>query len=151
MVPKKLVWPNAMHFTPFSPQNSQYWPILRGGPRSNALQTRLLSYFLSEVYFSHVWYILISHFLWKKCELWKKSKIRNSKCMEMKFETIQSPITPFSLPKRIFEKYSSIHKNWQHMWCPQNGNFFKGQIWPNFWHYPKASHGQYSKYEIIFS
>ena len=41
MVPKKLVWPNAMHFTPFSPQNSQYWPILRAGPRPNALQTRL--------------------------------------------------------------------------------------------------------------
>ena len=106
----------------------------------------LLWYFLSEFYFWQVQYILITHFFGKKCGFWKKSNIRNSHCMEVAFETIQSSSTPFSLSSTVFEKFPSSHKNGQHLCCTKNGIFWEGKICTIFCFQLTDIEGRYLKF-----
>ena len=93
----------------------------------------LLSYFLSELWFSEVKYILISHFLWKNVGCWKKSTISNSKVMNTKFGQRLSLMVTSSSPTTNNGQYSLSAIFEQHKQNPQMPHFWHDQIFPNFW------------------
>ena len=93
----------------------------------------ILWYFLSELWFSGVKYILISHFFWKKCGSWKKSRISKFKVTNTKFGPRRSLVVTLSGPTtNIWESWISFIFG-QHQWNPQMAHFWDSQIFPNFW------------------
>ena len=93
----------------------------------------LLWYFLSELWFSEVKYILISHFLWKNVGCWKKSTISNSKVMNTKFGQRLSLMVTSSSPTTNNGQYSLSAIFEQHKQNPQMPHFSHDQIFLNFW------------------
>ena len=81
--------------------------------------TILLSYFLSEVYFSEVKYILSSHFLWKKV------------FFQNNHESLQMSVKP-SFPTKLVLHHVNNHpqtQNWTyHHLLPQMGRLFVADI-----------------------
>ena len=100
---------------------------------SNPLWTVLLSYFLSELWFWKVKYILISHFLWKNGGCWKKSTISNLKVMYTKFGQRLSLVVTSSSPTTNNSQYSTSAIFEQHQRNPQMPHFCLKQIFLNFW------------------
>ena len=97
------------------------------------MRFELLSFFLSELWFSGVKYILISHFLWKKCGSWKKSRISKLKVTNKNFWPKRSLVVTLSGSTTNIGQYciSFIFK--RHQWNPQMTHFWDKQIFANFW------------------
>ena len=98
-----------------------WWCVRNLGPDPFQTQHDLLSYFLSEVYFSEVKYISISHFLWKIGIFQKKHKSH------------QGIVVHFFYGKLVLH-YLNNHsqtQNWtHHHLLPQIGNLFVTDICP---------------------
>ena len=92
----------------------------------------LLSYFKSELWFSEVKYILISHFLWKNGGCWKKSTIPNLKLMDTKFRQRLSLVVTLSSLTTNIGRYPLFAIFEQHKQNPQMPHFSHDQIFPNF-------------------
>ena len=93
----------------------------------------LLWYFLSELWFSEVKYILISHFLWKNGGCWKKYTISTLKVMYTKFGQRLSLMVTLSSPTTNNSQYSISAIFEQHQRNPQMPHFCHEQIFLNFW------------------
>ena len=97
------------------------------------MRLTLLSYFLTQLYFLDMKYILISHFLWKNGGCWKKSTNPNLKLVDTKFRQRLSLVVTLSSPTTNFGRYPSSAIFEQHKQNPQMPHFSYEQIFPNFW------------------